>query len=97
MDSEQTLIQQAQKGSHDAFATLVDEHQRYVFNLALRVVKDENEALDLTQETFVRAWTALPNFRVSPSSAPGFIAASPTCATTACPICAVPSTTLVTT
>ena len=63
MESEQTLIQQAQKGSHDAFAALVDEHQRYVYNLALRVVKDENEALDLTQETFVRAWTALPNFK----------------------------------
>ena len=41
----------------------MDEHQRYVYNLALRVVKDENEALDLTQETFVRAWTALPNFK----------------------------------
>lgn len=62
-DTEQSLIQRAQKGDHDAFATLVDEHQRYVYNLALRVVKDENEALDLTQETFVRAWTALPNFR----------------------------------
>src|SRR5512143_2307484 len=60
---ERSLIQRAQKGDHDAFATLVDEHQRYVYNLALRVVKDENEALDLTQETFVRAWTALPNFR----------------------------------
>ena len=63
MDNEQTLIQRAQKGNHDAFAALVNEHQRYVYNLALRVVKDENEALDLTQETFVRAWTALPNFR----------------------------------
>ena len=63
MDGEQTLIQQAQKGDHDAFAALVDEHQRYVYNLALRIVKDENEALDLTQETFVRAWTALPNFK----------------------------------
>ena len=63
MDNEQSLIQRAQKGDHDAFATLVDEHQRYVYNLALRVVKDENEALDLTQETFVRAWTALPNFK----------------------------------
>jgi RNA polymerase sigma-70 factor (ECF subfamily) len=41
----------------------VDEHQSYIYNLALRVLKDENEALDLTQETFVRAWTALPNFR----------------------------------
>ena len=62
-DNETTLIQRAQKGDHDAFAALVDEHQRYVYNLALRVVKDENEALDLTQETFVRAWTALPNFK----------------------------------
>jgi RNA polymerase sigma-70 factor (ECF subfamily) len=60
---EQHLIQRAQKGDHDAFTTLVDEHQRYIYNLALRVLKDENEALDLTQETFVRAWTALPNFR----------------------------------
>jgi RNA polymerase sigma-70 factor (ECF subfamily) len=63
VDKEKLLIQRAQKGDHDAFATLVDEHQRYVYNLALRVVKDENEALDLTQETFVRAWTALPNFK----------------------------------
>ena len=63
MDNEKALIRHAQKGNHDAFAALVDEHQRYVYNLALRVVKDENEALDLTQETFVRAWTALPNFK----------------------------------
>lgn len=42
---------------------LVDQHQNYIYNLAMRVLKDENEALDLTQETFVRAWTALPNFR----------------------------------
>lgn len=63
MENEQFLIQRAQKGDHDAFAVLVHEHQRYVYNLALRVVKDEQEALDLAQETFVRAWTALPNFR----------------------------------
>jgi RNA polymerase sigma-70 factor, ECF subfamily len=62
-DPEQTFIRRAQKGNHDAFAALVEEHGRYVYNLALRVLKDENEALDLTQETFVRAWTALPNFR----------------------------------
>lgn len=62
-DTEATLIQRAQKGDQDAFAVLVSEHQVYIYNLALRVVKDENEALDLTQEAFVRAWTALPNFR----------------------------------
>jgi RNA polymerase sigma-70 factor (ECF subfamily) len=63
LDNESALIRRAQKGAQDAFAALVDEHQRYVYNLAFRLVKDENEALDLTQETFVRAWTALPNFR----------------------------------
>jgi RNA polymerase sigma-70 factor (ECF subfamily) len=41
----------------------VTEHQRYIYNLALRVLKNEEEALDLAQETFVRAWMALPNFR----------------------------------
>ena len=63
MDNEPALLQRAQKGDQDAFAALVDEHQHYIYNLALRVLKDEAEALDLTQETFVRAWTALPNFR----------------------------------
>jgi len=61
--AEQALIQRAQKGDHEAFAALVSEHQRYVYNLAFRVLKNEEEALDLAQETFVRAWTALPNFR----------------------------------
>src|ERR671922_1208961 len=60
---EQHHIQRAQKGDHEAFAALVTEHQGYVYNLALRVLKNEEEALDLAQETFVRAWTALPNFR----------------------------------
>ncbi len=60
---EQVLVQRARRGDQEAFAALVTEHQRYVYNLALRVLKNEEEALDLGQETFVRAWTALPNFR----------------------------------
>src|SRR5262245_58494721 len=62
-DAETALIRKAQQGDHDSFAALVDQHQRYIYNLAFRLVKDENEALDLTQETFVRAWMALPNFK----------------------------------
>ncbi len=63
LENETLLIQRAQKGDHTAFAALVNENQRYVYNIALRVVKDEDEALDLAQEAFVRAWTALPNFK----------------------------------
>ncbi|HMB23741.1 MAG TPA: sigma-70 family RNA polymerase sigma factor [Anaerolineales bacterium] len=62
-DTEQDLIQRARKGDQEAFAALVTEHQLYIYNLALRVLKNEDEALDIAQETFVRAWTALPNFR----------------------------------
>lgn len=62
-DAEPHLLQRARKGDQEAFGALVTEHQRYVYNLALRVLQNEEEALDLTQETFVRAWTALPNFR----------------------------------
>ncbi|HSL31523.1 MAG TPA: sigma-70 family RNA polymerase sigma factor [Anaerolineales bacterium] len=62
-DAEQHLVQRARNGDHEAFAALVTEYQRYVYTLALRMLKNEEEALDLAQETFVRAWTALPNFR----------------------------------
>src|SRR5512132_2081756 len=62
-DMESPLLQRARKGDQEAFAVLVNEHQRYIYNLALRVLKNEEEALDLAQETFVRAWTALPNFK----------------------------------
>src|SRR5512146_316647 len=62
-DTEHSLVQRARQGDQEAFAALVTEHQRYIYNLALRVLKNEEEALDLAQETFVRAWTALPNFR----------------------------------
>src|SRR5512141_3070499 len=62
-DTEQALLQRARKGDQEAFAALVTEHQRYIYNLALRVLRSEEEALDIAQETFLRAWTALPNSR----------------------------------
>jgi RNA polymerase sigma-70 factor, ECF subfamily len=52
------LIRRARGGDPRAFATLVEQHQQFVYNLALRVMGDEQEA-----EAFVRAWMALPNFR----------------------------------
>ena len=92
-DTEQHLIQRAQKGDHEAFAALVTGHQLYVYNLALRVLKDEQEALDLAQETFVPVpGPRSPIFVDNRSSAPGCIALSPIFVTTVCLTCAVPST-----
>jgi RNA polymerase sigma-70 factor (ECF subfamily) len=60
---EQTLINSAQVRDTDAFATLVMMHGSLVYNLALRTLGDAQEAEDVAQETFVRAWQGLPRFR----------------------------------
>jgi RNA polymerase sigma-70 factor (ECF subfamily) len=57
------LVQRAQRGDEFAFEQLVRRHQRYVFNVAYRVLNDYAEAEDITQEAFVRAWRGLPGFR----------------------------------
>lgn len=46
-----------------SFEELVRRHRNRVFALALRMVKNEEEALDIVQETFLSAWRKLPEFR----------------------------------
>jgi len=60
---ERQLIARAQKGDTAAFEVLVTTHAQYVYNLALRVVRNPAEAEDLSQEAFLRAWKSLPSFR----------------------------------
>jgi RNA polymerase sigma-70 factor (ECF subfamily) len=60
---ERTLVRKAQRGDQAAFAALVTRHQRYVYNLAYRLLRDAREAEDLTQEAFLRAWRGLARFR----------------------------------
>jgi RNA polymerase sigma-70 factor (ECF subfamily) len=61
--SEAQLIQQAKHGDSDAFAMLVALHERFVYNLAVRTLGNPEDAADVAQEAFVRAWQALPKFR----------------------------------
>ena len=57
------LVTASQQGDQDAYASLVQRHQRRVFNMVLRMLQDYEEASEITQEAFLAAWMGLPSFR----------------------------------
>ena len=57
------LEQKAKQGDQDAFEQLVLDNQNKVYSLALRLVNDREEAADLSQEAFVKAWQGLSSFQ----------------------------------
>lgn len=61
--TDQELVEQVQRGDKRAFDLLVLKYQQKVVNLVSRYVRDPHETLDVTQEAFIKAYRALPNFR----------------------------------
>jgi RNA polymerase sigma-70 factor, ECF subfamily len=62
-DPDGPLVDRAQKGDRWAFEQLVERHQHRLFTLASRLLGSADEAGDAVQESFIRAWLALPSFR----------------------------------
>lgn len=60
-DSE--LVRRVQDGDRSAFDLLVLKYQHRIVKLVSRYVREPSEALDVTQETFLKAYRALPRFR----------------------------------
>lgn len=57
------VVDRAKAGDEVAFTDIVRAHQHEVFSLAYRLLGNYELASDAAQETFVRAWKALPKFR----------------------------------
>ena len=61
--NEQALISDAQGGNLDAFNTLILHYQDSVFNTALRILGDEDQAADAAQDAFISAFKSITSFR----------------------------------
>lgn len=64
-DEDEEPLRRARAGDRTAYSALVRRHQRAVHRHLLRMVGVPDDALELTQEVFVRAWQALPQWEPS--------------------------------
>lgn len=62
-EEEYAVIRRVCAGDADAFEALVTAYQKQVYNLALHTVGSEEDAADMTQEAFLRAYRSLGSFR----------------------------------
>lgn len=60
---DQVLVDRARKGDRRAFDLLVLKYQQKIVKLVMRYVRDPTEALDVSQDAFIKAYRALPGFR----------------------------------
>ena len=63
VDVDAALVERVQRGDQRAFEMLVVKYQRRIERLIARMVPDTDLVEDIAQETFIRAYRALPNFR----------------------------------
>ena len=67
MSSEDELVRQAQAGDKDAFCLLAQDYERRIFSLALYYSRERQDAEDLSQEVWLKAYAALSMFRFESS------------------------------
>jgi len=60
--NDEAAVVQAKRGDRDAFRQLVERHARTVFRLSFRLTGNEEDAEDVVQETFLKAYRALGSF-----------------------------------
>ena len=61
-NSEERLIKKAQSGSDSAWLALVQRHEKRLYNQCLRLLRHQDDALDVMQETLLSAYQGLSNF-----------------------------------
>lgn len=62
-DDDREVVRRVQAGDSEAFGILVEKYKRKAFRLAFGVLRDQEEALDASQEAFIKAFRSLPKFK----------------------------------
>lgn len=62
-ETDRLLVERVQAGDKQAFGLLVAKYQRKLARLVSRMVRDSAEVEDIVQDSFIRAYRALPSFR----------------------------------
>lgn len=62
-EQEAAIVRKVLGGDANAFETLVLEYEKNVYNIALRMTGNSEDAADMTQETFIKAYNSLQSFR----------------------------------
>jgi RNA polymerase sigma-70 factor, ECF subfamily len=57
------LLERARQGRDDAFSALVRRHDRYLYRVARSILRDHQEAEDVVQQTYLKAFTKIVDFR----------------------------------
>ena len=60
---DQILVEKTQKGDKKAFSILVEKYHKKLFRLLSRMVRDQSEIEDIVQDSFIKAYRAINNFR----------------------------------
>jgi len=63
LEADQALVERVKRGDKAAFDLLVIKYQSRIISLVSRFVRNHADAQDVTQEAFLKAYRALPNFR----------------------------------
>lgn len=62
MNNEEILIKKCKKGDLDAFETLIKNHQKRAYNIALKMLKNPEDAMDISQEAFIKVFKYIDSY-----------------------------------
>ncbi len=63
MDTERQLVQKCKNGDIRSFELLIESYQKKIFNIAFRMLGNQEDALDVTQEVFIKIYKSISSFK----------------------------------